>query len=224
MTLMVCSVNPQWAIVNLMAAEMCWLYWVWRWLSVIWGSGATEGLLDTIIIPIGSSEKLTACITKSHCRMAGAACRAPWCSSSSRSSSSLHNTQRGIILSMNQWPLHSALMNWDFFDAPTGVAHFDRSTQSNNTPTSLCSSLFPVALSHTLQLTALCLNPACLFCDGKASISVWEASSLSRSYTHRSPKSSYLPLLVLPVPHPSAVLLIVLHRNTHTHSGPNALH
>lgn len=65
MTLMVCSVNPQWAIVNLMAAEMCWLYWVWRWLSVIWGRGAAEGLLDTIIIPPAPRKKLTARITNS---------------------------------------------------------------------------------------------------------------------------------------------------------------
>jgi len=68
--------------------------------------------------------------------------------------------------------IHSALMNWDFFWAPTGVAHFesfDESTQSHY----FTLTPMPIPIPHppppppALHFT-LCLNPACLFCDGKA--------------------------------------------------------
>lgn len=131
---------------------------------------------------------------------------------------------------MNQWPFIQPLMNWDFCEALCGAAHFesfDKSTQSRYSACAPRLFLLPFQpWSSALQRSALRLNSACLLCDGKA-IFLYRKQAVWRFFFFLwggalhpdTPKSSFLTALILPVPHPSTVLLIVLSTEIHTHPG-----
>lgn len=185
MALIGCSVIPQWALGCLMAAAICGLYRVWRWLSVIWGCRAGEGPPRHYYHSNCSLEKLTPCITNCSWR---AGVLIMWHSSANchHFIASLHCFSFFKISESMTFPfscdeieismrLLVELCTWD----PLTNPHNPVST--SDTPPSLVMERFTSALRSRL-------NPARPFCDCKA-IFFCKGNKQSRVFYLKCPSS-----------------------------------